>query len=120
MNDISTRFIIAYNYLLKEGFIKGQKDFSTKIFVSTSMITEIIKGRSNVGISAIQNTVSVFGVNANWLLTGEGEMLIKEEKKENLTLAPKEITSCTNCDVLRSYIKILEEKIAGYEGRATA
>ena len=39
------------------------------------MVTEISKGRSNVGTFAIQNIVTVFNINAEWLLTGRGDML---------------------------------------------
>lgn len=38
------------------------------------MMTEISKGRSNVGISAIQNIVKHFSISAEWLLTGAGNM----------------------------------------------
>ncbi len=37
-------------------------------------MTEISKGRSNVGISAIQNIVKHFSISAEWLLTGAGNM----------------------------------------------
>lgn len=39
------------------------------------MITEIYKGRSAVGTTAIQNIVRIFNISGDWLLTGEGEML---------------------------------------------
>ena len=38
------------------------------------MITEIFKGRSNVGVTAVQNIVSLFNISAEWLLTGKGDM----------------------------------------------
>ena len=43
MNDVTIRFIDAYNYLLSERIIAGPKDFAEKIGVSTSMIKEIKK-----------------------------------------------------------------------------
>lgn len=49
------------------------------------MITEISKGRSNVGVSVLQNTVLNFGVSATWLLVGTGEMFVSEEKKKGKT-----------------------------------
>lgn len=38
------------------------------------MVTEISKGRSSVGVVAIQNIVSRYGVDADWILTGNGSM----------------------------------------------
>ncbi|HLN56121.1 MAG TPA: hypothetical protein VK207_09015 [Bacteroidales bacterium] len=74
MNDVTKRFLEAYNFLLSEHRVSDQKEFASKIGVSTSMMTEIIKGRSNVGLTAIQNTVLVFAINSQWIFTGEGEM----------------------------------------------
>ena len=73
--QISARFIEAYETLLKEKKVSDKRDFATKLGISASMITEISKGRSSVGTSAIQNIVLQFNINANWLLTGEGSML---------------------------------------------
>lgn len=78
MNDVTVRFIEVYNYLLSIQVIAGPKDFAEKIGVSTSMITEIIKGRSNVGVKAIQNTVNVFSASPFYLFSGEGKMLLEK------------------------------------------
>lgn len=52
------------------------------------MITEIKKGRSNVGTKAIQNTVIEFGIDGNWLLTGEGNIIREhtEHTEQNNTI----------------------------------
>ena len=80
--QVSTRFIEAYEALLKEKKVSDKRDFATKLGISASMITEISKGRSSVGTSAIQNIVLQFNINANWLLTGEGEMLQGENGRK--------------------------------------
>lgn len=80
-NMISSRFIEAYEQLLNENKTTDRKDFANKIGVSPSMITEISKGRSSVGTTAIQNIVLKFGISANWLLTGQGEMIEDNEPK---------------------------------------
>lgn len=73
-NEISERFIQVSENLIKAGCVADKKDFAAKIGVSPSMVTEISKGRSSVGITAVQNIVSVFGVSSEWLVTGKGEM----------------------------------------------
>lgn len=73
--DISKRFIEAFENLVKEGKVADKKDFASKIGISASMVTEISKGRSNVGTLAIQNIVSQFNVSGDWLLTGIGNMI---------------------------------------------
>lgn len=77
-NDISARFIEAYEALLIRKDVSDKRDFATKLGISASMVTEISKGRSSVGTSAIQNMVSQLNVSAEWLLTGRGEMFTDE------------------------------------------
>ena len=83
--DISSRFIEVLNELLKRGFLRDKKAFASSVGCSTSMITEISKGRSNVGVSVLQNTVLNFGVSATWLLVGTGEMFSNEDKQKGKT-----------------------------------
>lgn len=78
--DISNRFIEVLNELLKRGCLPDKKAFASSVGCSTSMITEISKGRSNVGVSILQNTVQNYGVSATWLLVGTGEMFVSEEQ----------------------------------------
>lgn len=68
------------NELLRQGKVSDKKAFASTVGCSTSMITEISKGRSNVGTSVLQNTVQTYGVSATWLLTGMGEMFSNEVK----------------------------------------
>lgn len=77
-NDISARFIEAYEALLIRKEVSDKRDFAARLGISASMITEISKGRSSVGTLAIQNIVSQFNVSADWLLTGRGKMLDDE------------------------------------------
>lgn len=81
MNNISLRFKEVLEYLISSGIVSNNKDFATRIGISTSMITEICKGRSNVGSTALQNIVLTFPIiNALWLLTGIGSMLQEEQE----------------------------------------
>ena len=74
-NEVSNRFIEAYEKLLSEGCVTDKKTFAAKIGISPSMVTEIYKGRSSVGTTAIQNIVLSYNVSPEWLLTGNGPML---------------------------------------------
>lgn len=75
MDGITERYIQLINQLIKDKSIKDGKEFALTIGVSVSSITEITKGRSKVGLRAIQKTVLSFpDVNSDWLLNGEGEI----------------------------------------------
>lgn len=80
INDVTSRFIEAYKYLIDIGKITDKKEFANKLGISSSMMTEISKGRSNVGVLAIQNIVKYFSVSSSWLLMGEGTMFNTFEK----------------------------------------
>jgi hypothetical protein len=79
MDDLTIRFIDSYNFLKENNYVNGSSDFATKIDVSTSMVTEIVKGRSKPGSKALQNIVKEFPIDATWLLIGQGNMLRNAE-----------------------------------------
>lgn len=84
---INVRFLELYEHLKSAKRIKSLSDLASRIEVSSSLMTEITKGRSNVGVKVLQNTVSSFPeVNLNWLLTGVGEMI--SVKSTNHTSIP--------------------------------
>lgn len=75
MDDITSRFLKIYNDLIDLKKVENPSDFAKKIGVSPSMITEILKNRSNAGIKVVQNTVTTFkGYDIKWLITGDGRM----------------------------------------------
>jgi hypothetical protein len=86
MNDITIRFLEVYAYLKSELLVHTPKGFANEINVSTSLITEICKKRTNAGLTPIQNLLIRFEqIDADWLLTGKGSMLkiIKQVDQTN-------------------------------------
>ena len=106
-NDISARFIKAYDELLSRKKVVDKKDFANKLGISASMVTEISKGRSNVGTLSIQNIVLQFGVNAEWLLTGQGDML---DAAPSLSLNPSIGTPYYDVDFLGGFSEIFNNQ----------
>ena len=81
ITELTHRFTKTLDYLINNNYISDYKSFAKSISISASMITEIVKGRSNVGLQAIQNTVLYYPINPAWLLTGQGEMLLLTAKE---------------------------------------
>lgn len=77
MEDLTNRFLEAYEYLKAAGEVSGYSDFAKKLGISNSMMTEISKGRTNPGVKAIQNIVKIFGVDANWLAAEIGNIKLQ-------------------------------------------
>lgn len=85
MNDVTSRFLSIYTYLKTHNFVSNPKSFAAEINVSSSLITEICKTRTNAGITPIQNLINKYpNIDANWLLTGEGSMLKIDGIKTNI------------------------------------
>lgn len=101
-NEISSRFIMAYERLLADNKTTDKKDFASKIGISPSMVTEISKGRSAVGTTAIQNIVLNFNISANWLLTGQGNMLF-DDTEISVSMNPQEGTPYYDVDFLGGF-----------------
>lgn len=76
----------AYEYLVENHLTTDKKAFADSVGISSSLMTEIDKGRSSVGVNAIQNIVLKYNISSSWLLTGEGTML------KNDTVPPSEAT----------------------------
>jgi transcriptional regulator with XRE-family HTH domain/phage repressor protein C with HTH and peptisase S24 domain len=74
MEELTQRFIDSYSYLKEGGLVKNDTDFATNLEVSRSMITEILKGRTNPGGKALQNIVRKYPIDGTWLLSGIGDM----------------------------------------------
>lgn len=91
VNSITDRFLMTYNHLFDLKRVSSPADFAKKIGISSSMMTEIAKKRSKVGIKAIQNTVLKFpSINPNWLITGRGKMTEFYLPEPNYSKEPQE------------------------------
>lgn len=126
MNDITIRFLDTYEYLKKNNIVYTPKGFANEINVSTSLITEICKKRTNAGITPIQNLLNRFDdIDGNWLLTGKGSMLkcevapidiIQDDKIALLEIDNKRLNE-TN-ELLRFKVSTLEKQLTEFRYNA--
>lgn len=78
---MNERFIKAMEYVISAGLAYNQADFAVKIGVGRSVITGIKNGYKDATPYYMELVANVFKpLNVSWLLTGEGEMLIKEKE----------------------------------------
>ena len=67
---------------LRQALHLSQKDFAAKINAAPSQLSAIEAGKAKPGYHFLFKTVSSISVNANWLLSGAGEMFLPDETKE--------------------------------------
>lgn len=129
MNDITIRFLEAYEYLKETNRVSNPSVFAKEIGVSSSTMTEICKGRTNAGIKAIQGLLNRYDeIDAVWLLKNTGSMLFKkntlsvteslsEYKKSDKINCPAVVTvdSQQNDNIVLVPVKAQAGYLEGYE-----
>lgn len=84
MNSITTRFIESYKTLLNQEKIASAKEFTRIIEANSSLMSDLMNNRTNVGINAVKNLSVKFNIDPNWILTGQGSMFFSsDETKES-------------------------------------
>ena len=107
----------AFNYLRDHGYLHTQKDMADAIGSTAPNVSRMLKGDPKVLTDNICIRVqrSYGCISANWLMHGEGEMLVVEEPTEqgDPTLAAKNETIAT----LRAQLKDKDALLADKDGR---
>ena len=109
----------AFNYLRDHGYLHTQKDMADAIGSTAPNVSRMLKGDPKVLTDNICVRVqrSYGCISANWLMHGEGEMLVVEEPTEQGdakgTIAAKNETIAT----LRAQLKDKDALLADKDGR---
>ncbi len=95
--------------IFRESLNKKQGDFANELNTNQQSISDIERGIKNISLEIIENLCLLYNLNANWLITSKGEMLLSESTNQvhysNLAEAEKDILH------LKDKIKDLEDKI---------
>ena len=115
--DKKERMNAAFNYLRDHGYLHTQKDMADAIGSTAPNVSRMLKGDPKVLTDNICVRVqrSYGCISANWLMHGEGEMLVVEEPTEqgDPTLAAKNETIAT----LRAQLRDKDALLADKDGR---
>ncbi len=91
-----------------------QKDFAREAGIPYKSLRHYIEGTSLPGSENLQKIILKFGVNINWLLTGEGEMFIKNKPRgeifDDLTMKIVLLAQQLNEDDRREILHYLQNK----------
>lgn len=117
--DKKERMNAAFNYLRDHGYLHTQKDLADAIGSTAPNVSRMLKGDPKVLTDNICVRVqrSYGCISANWLMHGEGEMLVVDEPTEQGdakgTLAAKNETIAT----LKAQLKDKDALLADKDGR---
>lgn len=96
---------------------ENNREFANQIGENEQVLSAICVGRRPAGITTIVKIAEKLPtINTNWLLTGEGDMLIKEtspnHRRTIVEPSSKDSTSDAQVSLLRDIIREKDEKIA--------
>lgn len=115
--DKKERMNAAFNYLRDHGYLHTQKDMADSIGSTAPNVSRMLKGDPKVLTDNICVRVqrSYGCISANWLMHGEGEMLVVDEPTEqgDPTLAAKNEIIAT----LKAQLKDKDALLADKDGR---
>ena len=109
---VNQRFISAINYLLDSNTESNKYTIAQKLGLKTSMFSEILKKRVNVGIEHIIRLKKNWNISYDWILDGSGEMIKLENNIKNLDFKELAESRKETAELLREKIKNLEEEIS--------
>lgn len=79
---INERFKISVEYLISEKIAKSKSEIATAMGIKPNTFSEILNKRMSIGVQMIEPFCVKFGISVDWLVTGRGEML----RKDNTTI----------------------------------
>jgi phage repressor protein C with HTH and peptisase S24 domain len=106
MNDINLR--------IKELIEKEKlsvRAFTTQIGTSNGVINKVLKQETGVSVDTILRIIDKFKLNANWLLTGQGEMYLADAQPRSEV---KVLTTTVDAENNEKIVLVPEKAEAGY------
>lgn len=102
--DINERVINAINYILASKIESNKAELADKFGIKPAKFSEILNKRMKAGMDIIQKLCIDYLISADWLITGEGEMLRDKRPCSEAPPADRD-----------EIISLLREKIADKE-----
>ena len=82
---VSERFIEAVNYLTENRYLRNQAELTGKLELSKGYVSQIVSGKREPSETIVRKFANEFPmISMPWLLTGEGEMLVKSSNNQKI------------------------------------
>ena len=82
-NIVSQRFIKCHDKLKAEKRIRSSRAFAMSLDYLPQSLSEILKGRRDVTIELLRQSINKYKLNPVYLFTGDGPMFMTEESNQN-------------------------------------
>lgn len=78
-NSINERFNKVFEYLKTNKIVRNQVEFCQKVDVYSSDMSKYLNGKKDISKKLLEKIADSFPISLDWLLTGEGEMLVSSQ-----------------------------------------
>lgn len=85
-NVVSQRFIKCHDKLKAEKRIRSSRAFALSLNYLPQSLSEILKGRRDVTIELLRQSIAKYKLNPVYLFTGDGPMFMTEESNQNFRI----------------------------------
>jgi len=109
---VSQRFIVCLKELKGAYIVKSDREFCQRIDYVSQNLSQIVKGKRDVTIELIRKAVKVFGFNAGFIFSGNGNPLIDITADSSSGVSFDAIRFLPNHDY-QKYVKEINESIPG-------
>lgn len=102
MNELTARWIQCYNEIIRRKIVPNAKGFCDRTGLSTSTITEILKGRTGAGAKTINATLAAFPdlISEQGLMSGKGSLFKKPDANKGLAAQIRELKELLDLQVI--------------------
>lgn len=112
IDDVTSRFLEFYKYCIDKKIVRSTSQFAELTGMTRGGLAEIIKGKNNVGLKTVMNTLQGFEIlNRYWLLFGEQEMLNNDSFQQNPVQETSVLTNPLIVEILTSEIEKLRKEL---------
>ncbi len=110
--DVGKRLKYLREFVLE----MSQAEFSDKLGIKRNSLSNYERGIREMNYELLMKLKNIFGVNINWLLTGEGKMFIqeKDKKEEKEKDYKKMIIEIINNEMDENKVKALAEFLKAF------
>lgn len=84
-NIITKRFVSCIEQLKERNMIKSNRQFALQVDYHPQNLNDIMRGKRDVTMELLKNTIENFKVNPKYIFTGTGNMFVEEEECDQNT-----------------------------------
>ena len=114
ISAVTLRFIECHDKLRQDNVIRSSRQFAMTLDYLPQSLSEILKHRRDVTIELLRKAVEIYKINPLYVFTGQGDMFLKAEEKQQDTRNFRVLTVVTDAQNDECIVHVPIPAQAGY------